>query len=456
MYWGHAVSPDLIHWDHLPPALSPDGAWENFLGCFSGSALVEKDFLALYYTGFSFRGQYQLRAVSRDGLHFFKDHRPVMGPDQLPPETTALNFRDPKVFRRDGVYYCLTGCRFSRGRRRGGEIALHTSPDGLNWDYRGPLLREELPYRGIFECPDLTRVGEKDILFASPMYLPSRPGGVFTNLHSVVYVPGNFLPGNLTDGGSAFVPEPILPGSVDDNLGGNRLSHYFRELDGGTDFYAPQTMTAPDGRIILVAWMQMWKRTIPTRREGWAGCMTIPRELSWKDGCLRQKPVGELKALRRNQRFFRNQDLSGAKEFLGVEGRIYDLEVDFRLPRDGAFEIELLRSPDGQRFFKVSYSRREERLTVDRSAAAVRVRSRDHREEDCSRRSRNYSLEGDVLGLRILVDHSAVEVFTADGRQAFSMLIYNCPEDRGVRFDGSSGTVLERLEMYDLSPPVGV
>lgn len=39
MHWGHAVSPDLVHWAHLPPALRPDAPWDAD-GCFSGSAVL--------------------------------------------------------------------------------------------------------------------------------------------------------------------------------------------------------------------------------------------------------------------------------------------------------------------------------------------------------------------------------------------------------------------------------
>ncbi len=75
---GHARSKDLVHWEHLPVALAPEGP-EDKDGCFSGSAVVDGDTPALIYTGHKFHGdpgdeanlyQVQCLATSRDGIHF--------------------------------------------------------------------------------------------------------------------------------------------------------------------------------------------------------------------------------------------------------------------------------------------------------------------------------------------------------------------------------------------------
>ncbi|MNO00328.1 Sucrose-6-phosphate hydrolase [compost metagenome] len=54
----------------------------------------------------------------------------------------------------------------------------------------------------------------------------------------------------------------------------------FDELDRGFDFYAPQTMASSDGRRILIGWMGLPDIEYPTDRNGWAHCLTLPRELS--------------------------------------------------------------------------------------------------------------------------------------------------------------------------------
>jgi hypothetical protein len=109
------------------------------------------------------------------------------------------------------------------------------------------------------------------------------------------------------------------------------------ELDSGPDFYAPQTMEAPDGRRILVAWMQNWDRSMPTQElgQGWAGSMTIPRELALRDGALFQWPVRELESLRRNRREYSAR--------IGGGGNGAD-EVD--LSRDQGAEGSEARAPE--------------------------------------------------------------------------------------------------------------
>ena len=77
-----------------------------------------------------------------------------------------------------------------------------------------------------------------------------------------------------------------------------RVNGVFRELDAGFDFYAPQSFETEDGRRIQIAWMGMPDAdeyyTNRSLEEGWQHTLTLPRELSVKDGILCQNPVREL------------------------------------------------------------------------------------------------------------------------------------------------------------------
>ncbi|HET8965156.1 MAG TPA: glycoside hydrolase family 32 protein, partial [Candidatus Acidoferrum sp.] len=51
MHWAHAVSPDMIHWRHMPVALAPTPGWDDADGCFTGSAVDDNGTAAILYTG---------------------------------------------------------------------------------------------------------------------------------------------------------------------------------------------------------------------------------------------------------------------------------------------------------------------------------------------------------------------------------------------------------------------
>jgi beta-fructofuranosidase len=71
MYWGHALSGDLLHWEEREIALSPDRPYENSWSCFSGSAVEKDGLLYLFYTSVSWKLGQSI-AVSEDGVRFDK------------------------------------------------------------------------------------------------------------------------------------------------------------------------------------------------------------------------------------------------------------------------------------------------------------------------------------------------------------------------------------------------
>lgn len=54
--WGHAMSEDLVHWQHLPPALLPTPGGNDADGCFSGCCVLDADGTpVILYTGVRLR-----------------------------------------------------------------------------------------------------------------------------------------------------------------------------------------------------------------------------------------------------------------------------------------------------------------------------------------------------------------------------------------------------------------
>lgn len=271
MHWGHARSKDLIHWENAPVALIPSEEYDRGVdstsyGCFSGSAIESDGQLILMYTGHVENRevmQSQNIASSKDGIHFAKSPRnPVIAE---PPIDCSRNFRDPKLFRANGKVFAVVG-----GEKDGiGKALLYEAADKsfTNWVYRGVAAQSNGSQGTMWECPDIIIQDKRDALIYSPMQ-----GTLNVNPHVMV---GKF---DADDG--KFVPS----------------SDYI--LDYGVDFYAPQTFKDPQGRDIMIGWMQQWFQRNITAEFGWAGAMTIPREVIITENRVFQRPARELESLR--------------------------------------------------------------------------------------------------------------------------------------------------------------
>lgn len=250
MHWGHAVSQDLIHWEELPIALYPDMIYENAGGCFSGSAIEKDGRLYLFYTSVSREmKQTQSVAYSDDGIHFTKySGNPVIEKNPL----GYPDFRDPKVSVIDGTYYMVVGT----GNAESGKILLFTSSDLLKWKYVGILFEGE-EYAHCIECPDFFKMGSKYVLMFSKIKEKERAT--------------HFVVGDFTDG--------------------KLVNYVISRPEWGIDFYAPQTFT--DGnRRIMIGWMYHWGKHAPLGCK-FAGALSIPRELTLVKNEIKNFPVKE-------------------------------------------------------------------------------------------------------------------------------------------------------------------
>lgn len=175
MHWGHAVSRDLLHWEHLPAALAPDEPYDRD-GCFSGSALTLPDGrqLLMYTSVVKERQendtirdiQTQSLAIG-DGIDYEKYVKnPVLDAAELPCGGSKFDFRDPKIWRNaDGTYSCIAGNCLADGD---GRILLFTSKDGFQWKFRSILVSNDHRFGKMWECPDFFRLDGKWVLLASP------------------------------------------------------------------------------------------------------------------------------------------------------------------------------------------------------------------------------------------------------------------------------------------------
>lgn len=384
MHWGHAASKDLVHWEHEPIAIAPDRDYDNG-GCFSGSAIEKDGKLYLMYTGHVPNGDYhhekQCLAVSKDGIHFEKfSGNPILDAPRA-DDIVYDDFRDPKIWRHGRKYYCIIG---SKTPDEHGQVLLFKFVDLKGWELKRVTFRDNTDRRTMYECPNLAEFDDGAVMILSVIvfqdgfneYLPQYSAGKMN------YRSGKFTGGEL------------------------------KMLDYGSSFYAPQIMTAPDGRVIMMGWLNMWNVEMPEHDDGWAGLMTIPREIIFEGDRVRTVPVKEMETLRGECATHLNLSLAEETELDGVEGDVGELLVEVDLKNNPIFSINLRAGEDEKT--ALTYNAVEGKLILDRTQSGLGPK--DVREAVLQK--------SDKLSLRIFLDKSSVEIFANDGEAVFTSRIY--------------------------------
>ncbi|MGF7400055.1 glycoside hydrolase family 32 protein [Thermoanaerobacterium thermosaccharolyticum] len=401
MHWGHAVSKDLIKWTYLPIALAPNKDYDRD-GCFSGSAIEKNGKLYLFYTGHIYTKkeknddykQVQNMAISADGIAFEKyEKNPIIDDKQIPDKASKKDFRDPRIFKIGDTYYLLIGSNDEHGI---GQVLMYKSIDLKKWEFVNILLKGNEDTGINWECPDIIRFEEKDILLVSAQYMKAK-GDDFKNTHSSIY----------------FV------GRLDIDKGKFEYENYY-SIDYGFDFYAPQTTIDKNGRIVMVAWMDMWETDLVTNRLGhnWAGAMTLPREVIKIGEEIYFKPISEIVKYRKNEYSLQDIELNGEVN-LETNGICYEIDAEFE-PQD-AYEF-------GVKVFKgkceetvLLYNCRERLFTFNRERSGIGPKGE---------RKAEVELIDGRLRLNIFVDVSSVEVFINGGKKVMTGRVY--PDSQSV------------------------
>ncbi|MGO4544087.1 glycoside hydrolase family 32 protein [Paenibacillus sp. 2TAB23] len=428
MHWGHAVSNDLVEWNHLTVALAPDQDYD-INGCFSGSAIEDNGKHVIMYTGHvqpnsedhSLTRQTQCMAIG-DGMEYIKiAENPVLTSEHLPDGCSIQDFRDPKLWKEGNHYYAVIGSRAEEGV---GQILLYRSSDLKEWGYVGVLLKGNPSLGHMWECPDFFQLDDKHVLIISPQGV-ERDGYKHHNRDSVVYMIGDF-----------------------DHSNGKFEPTSYDELDYGFDFYAPQTLIDDKGRRILIGWMQAWGRSIPVddMGHGWSGMMTLPRELKVEGHRVIQQPISEIESYRRNRVHVRTA-LRGEGRIEGVEGVQLELMVSFK-PKDASRFGLKVRQGKGEETL-LYYDTAEGVFTLDRSSSGRSISTPPEEEGVNGRRSVPVALRDGVLSLRVFLDRSSVEVFIDGGVRTMSATIYPSSSSTGIVFesDGESELVVDKWDL---------
>jgi beta-fructofuranosidase len=262
MHWAHAMSPDMIHWQHLPIALAPTPGWDDADGCFTGSAVNDNGTAAILYTGV--KSVAPELATLRDGQHNFREVQclatstdpqlrawtkwktPVIPP---PNDPQLTGFRDPFLWRERDEWLLGVG---SGVRKKGGRVLLYRSKNLHDWEYLHPLASGQWTGREnvnlvdsgeMWECPDFFPLGSKHVL-------------LYSTAGKVSWEVGEFDPKELV-----FHP------------------HSSGVLDHGA-YYAQKTQLDANGNRILWGWIPERRPEAEHSAAGWAGCMALPRTLA--------------------------------------------------------------------------------------------------------------------------------------------------------------------------------
>ena len=427
MHWGHAVSRDLIRWEHLPVALRPDALgtiysgvvvidWHNTAG-FGPEAMVA-----------IFTHHLEAGHIQRQSLAYSTDRGRTWtkyeGNPVIPTPENTRDFRDPKVFWHDDYWVMVLAV--------GHQIWFYTSPDLKRWAKTGEFGAGYGCHSGVWEMPDLVELPIDNEATTLWVLLVGVAEGAPAGGSGVQYFSGKF-------DGRTFIPA-CQPDEV-------------RWVDFGPDFYAGLSWSdAPDQRRLWLGWMNNWTYAALIPTSPWRGTMTIPRELSLsRTGDtvqLIQRPVAELQALRGKKWQWQNLVIENEKTILDdIAGNCLEisLEVQVAPAAAGRFGLCLRTTPTCQTV--VGYDFSSESLFVDRTCSGEVA---FHPEFAATHAASMPACNG-LITLDLLVDRSSIELFGNGGRVVFSEQIF--PERGQLSlelFCEAGSVVVTRLEAYDL------
>jgi beta-fructofuranosidase len=395
MNWAHATSPDLIHWQHEPIALSPTPGGPDRDGIFSGSAVLDNGTPTVIYTGVA-PPTSESPATLRDGVHTWREvqclaiaqddslrtWKKLAGPviTTPPADLAVTGFRDPYVWREGKLWMLILG---SGVAHKGGAILLYSSPDLRHWTYLHPLAVgsstgdnavNPVDTGEMWECPDFFPLRDKHMLLISTMGKVRWKVGTYANRRFTAEKEG------IVDGGA---------------------------------YYAAKTMVDADGNRVLWGWIRETRPDADLIAAGWAGAMSLPRVLSLNsENELQMDIAPAAQQLRGAHTSVARNDSSAALQKLLETLRLHDLaaelELGFRSKTD-AFAIHL-QSEAGETFVTISCANKSggRELRVDNVTAPLP------------------GAPGSPVHLHIFLDGSVLEVF-ANKTTSLTKRIYKIP-----------------------------
>lgn len=423
MIWGHAMSPDMLHWKHMPPALTPTPGGPDSDGCWTGTAVVRDGVVTLIYTGVSaapndvstagmndhtLREQQCLAYSTDPDLKTWTKHPKAVIPAP-PAGLPHLNgFRDPSPWREGEDWYMVVGSGLPK---TGGAVLLYRSKDLRHWEYRhiaangdNAIFNQANPVQpsDMWECPDLFPLGEKHVLICSTKGKAHWQTGVLDKETMLFHCEHTGI------------------------------------LDTGA-YYAPKTQLDTHGNRILWGWIVETRPQKEYSREGWAGMMSLPRVLTVSaDGQLEVQVAPAVETLRRKrQNLHITPDEEKNRQQIGrmlLENCCGEILGSFPTD-DGAFSLSIFgeAAPD---WITIEYDpQAKDRIMIGSQIIPINLAG------------------SDGLEIRIFVDGSVAEIFV-NRQVAYTKRFYYTGTKAprvGVRIGGNTARI-RSFSIWQIAP----
>ena len=370
MTWAHSTSTDLMHWENQGEVIQPDA-----LGTiFSGNSVVDKentagfgkDVVIAFYTSAG-NAQTQSIGYSTDNGMSFKKYanNPIITSD-------VPDFRDPKVFWNDDLN------QWNLILASGQQMNIYSSKNLKDWKYESCFGEGYGNHGGVWECPDLLKIGDKWVLICN-----INPGGPFGGSATQYFV-GTF-------DGHKFTCES--------------KPEVTKWMDYGKDHYATVSFSnAPNGRIVVLPWMSNWQYANQVPTQQFRSANGLPRDVSLYnyngEEYVSVKPSPEvLNAF--------EQKASGRFQTASY------LEVT-----NIKSNASIVLSNDKDEYVTMVYDGKNGIFSMDRTQSGLTEFHNDFKSKTIA------PTNGTIKGMQIFVDRCSIEAFDIDGKVAMSNLVF--------------------------------
>lgn len=370
MTWAHSTSTDLMHWENQGEVIQPDA-----LGTiFSGNSVVDKentagfgkDVVIAFYTSAG-NAQTQSIAYSTDNGMSFKKYanNPIITSD-------VPDFRDPKVFWNDDLN------QWNLILASGQQMNIYSSKNLKDWKYESCFGEEYGNHGGVWECPDLLKIGDKWVLICN-----INPGGPFGGSATQYFV-GTF-------DGHKFTCES--------------KPEVTKWMDYGKDHYATVSFSnAPNGRIVVLPWMSNWQYANQVPTQQFRSANGLPRDVSLYN--------------------YNGEEYVSVKPSPEVLNA-FEQKASGRFPTASYLEVtniksnaSIVLSNDKDEYVTMVYDGKNGTFSMDRTQSGLTEFHNDFKSKTIA------PTNGTIIGMQIFVDRCSIEAFDIDGKVAMSNLVF--------------------------------